>query len=232
MTERHIDDAIGDLLLGDVSDGERVAMEAHAAGCARCGQALVAATEAFALVGAGVAANEIVPPPPSLRAKILADAAAASAEGAADAPLAPRTARFVDQLASLFDITRKKARALLDRLDSPEAWMPGPVPNSSVLLVDGAGPKLDGAFAGFVKMGASVDWPAHTHLGTEHMLVLAGGFKQDDGVEVHPGTVHTMTEGSCHAFRIFDDEPCIAAAVVFGGVKFDDPGYTLSGVSQ
>jgi hypothetical protein len=59
------------------------------------------------------------------------------------------------------------------------------------------------------------------------MLVLAGGYRQDDGVEVHAGQLHVMEEGTRHAFTIFDDEPCIAAAVVRGGVEFDDPTLRL-----
>jgi anti-sigma factor ChrR (cupin superfamily) len=213
----HIDDRVGELLLGDVADGERAAMEAHAAGCVRCAEALLRAMEAFALVGAALPPE---PPPPSLRGRLLAR-------------IAPRPmAAFADKLAALFDVTAQRARALIDRLDAPAAWSPGPVAASWVMMVDDPGPKLAGAFCGFVKMGQAVSWPRHTHLGTEHMLVLAGGFKQDDGAEVHPGTVHTMTEGSSHSFVIFDDEPCIAAAVVYGGVRFDDPSFKLGDLTR
>ena len=30
-----------------------------------------------------------------------------------------------------------------------------------------------------------------------------------------------------HGFTIFPDEPCIAAAVVFGGIEFKAPGVTF-----
>jgi hypothetical protein len=218
--ELHIDERVGELLLGDVDERERAAMEAHAATCRRCGDALLAATEAFALVAAALPPE---PLPPSLRARILAE-------------VTPRPmATFVDKLAALFDVTTQKARALIERLDAPEqsgAWQPGPVPDSWVMMFDAPGPKLAGAFCGFVKMMPSVSWPRHTHLGTEHMLVLSGGFKQDNGVEVHPGTLHTMTEGTSHAFVIFDDEPCISAAVVHGGVRFEDPAFSLGELSK
>ena len=213
----HIDDRISELLLGDVTDGEREALEAHVAACARCAGELTRAADAFAALALALPAE---PPPPSLRERILADARP------------PRLGAMLDKLASLFDISSAKARALLDRIDDPASWMAGPVPDSWVLMADGCGPKVAGAFCGFVKMGPSVKWPAHKHLGREYMLVLDGGFTQHDGVEVHPGDVHIMEEGSSHGFTIFPGETCIAAAVVFGGVSFEDPRMKLGDLSK
>jgi putative transcriptional regulator len=211
----HIDDRIAELLLGDVTDGEREALEAHVAGCPRCAAELMHAADAFAALALALPAEA---PPPALRARIL------------DSAKVPRLAAMIDRLASLFDVTRQKARALLDQIDDPAAWMDGPVANSWVMPIEGGGPKVSGAFIGFVKMGPTVQWPAHRHLGREFMLVLDGGFKQHDGLEVHPGDLHIMEEGSAHGFTIFEDETCIAAAVVFGGVSFDDPAVTLGDI--
>jgi putative transcriptional regulator len=208
----HIDDRIAELLLGDVTDGEQEALEAHVAGCPRCSAELMHAADAFAALALALPAEA---PPPSLRARIL------------DEVKPPRLAAMIDKLASLFDITRQKARALLDTIDDPAAWMDGPVPSSWVMPIEGGGPKVGGAFIGFVKMGPSVQWPAHRHLGRELMLVLEGGFKQHDGFEVHPGDLHVMDEGSAHGFVIFDDETCISAVVVFGGIAFDDAAVKL-----
>lgn len=213
----HIDDRISELLLGDVSDGEREALEAHVAGCARCAGELTRAADAFATLALALPAE---PPPPSLRARILADARP------------PRLGAMLDKLASLFDITRARARALLDRLDDPASWIDGPVPDSWIMMADGCGPKVAGAFCGFVKMGPSVKWPPHKHLGREYMLVLDGGFTQHDGVDVHPGDLHVMEEGSSHGFTIFPGETCISAAVVFGGVSFEDPSMKLGDLSK
>jgi putative transcriptional regulator len=94
------------------------------------------------------------------------------------------------------------------------------------------GPRLEGAFCGFVKVGPGVTWPAHRHLGREYMLVLEGGFRQHDGVEVHPGQLHVMEEGSAHDFTIFDDETCISAAVIYGGVTFEDPSVKLGDLTK
>ena len=217
MTLQHIDERIADLLLGDVSDGEREALEAHVAGCSRCAAELTRAADAFAALALALPAE---PPPPSLRARILADARP------------PRLAAMLDKLASLFDITRARARALLDQIDDPAAWMDGPVPDSWVMMADGCGPQVAGAFCGFVKMGPRVKWPPHKHLGRELMLVLDGGFTQHDGVEVHPGDLHVMEEGSSHGFTIFPDETCISAAVVFGGVSFEDPSMKLGDLAK
>lgn len=212
-TTMHIDDRIADLLLGDVSDGEREALEAHVAGCARCARELMQAADAFAAMALVLPAEA---PCPSLRARVLADAKPT------------RLAPMIDKVAALFDVSRGRARALLERIDDQAAWHPGPIPDSWVMPAENLGPKVAGAaLVGFVKMGASVAWPTHTHHGLEHMLVLEGGFRQHDGVEVHPGDLHVMVEGSAHGFTIFSDEPCVAAAVVWGGISFDDPALKL-----
>ena len=213
----HIDDRIADLLLGDVSDGERESLEAHVAGCARCNHELMQAADAFADLALALPAEA---PPPSLRARILDDVKP------------PRLAAMLDKLATLFDITRQKARAFLDAVDDPAAWMDGPVPDSWVMMAEGCGPKVAGAFCVFVKMAPSVKWPEHRHLGREFMLVLDGGFTQHDGVEVHPGDLHVMEEGSAHGFTIFPDETCISAVVVFGGVEFETDGVKLGDLSK
>jgi anti-sigma factor ChrR (cupin superfamily) len=216
-TTPHIDDRIAELLLGDVADGEREALEAHVAACPRCSAELMHAADAFADLALALPAEA---PPPALRARILDDATP------------PRLAAMVGKLASLFDVALGKARVLLDKIDDPAAWMEGPVPNSWVMPIEAGGPKVAGAFIGFVKMGPSVQWPAHRHLGRELMLVLEGGFKQHDGFEVHAGDLQVMEEGSAHGFTIFDDEACISAAVVFGGVSFDDPAMKLGEMSK
>jgi hypothetical protein len=213
----HIDARIAELLLGDVSDGERESLEAHVAGCARCNHELMQAADAFAALALSLPAEA---PPAPLRQRILDDAKP------------PRFAGMIERVATLFDITVGKARALLDRLDNPAEWMPGPVPDSFVFMSDVRGPKLEGAFCGFVKMGPSITWPAHRHLGREQMLVLEGGFRQHDGVEVHPGDLHVMEEGSAHGFTVFDDETCISAAVIFGGIAFDDAALKLGDLGK
>jgi putative transcriptional regulator len=205
MTSQHINDRISELLLGDVSDGEREQLEAHVAGCADCSRELMQAADAFAALALALPAEA---PPSELRARVLADATA------------PRLMAMLDKVAALFDVTRQKARAILDRIDNAAEWQDGPVPDAQVMFVDG-GPKVAGAFTGIVKMKAGMDWPVHRHLGHEEMLVLDGGFKQDDGAEVHAGMTHVMEEGSVHGFRIFDDEPCISAVVLWGGVSFE-----------
>jgi hypothetical protein len=41
-----------------------------------------------------------------------------------------------------------------------------------------------------------------------------------------------MEQDSAHGFTIFDDEPCVAAAVVWGGVSFEDPSLQLGELSK
>lgn len=203
----HLGERICELLLGDVSDAERETLESHVAGCAECARELVQAADAFAALALAL---PVEAPPPSLRARVLADARP------------PRLIGMLDKLVALFDVSRVKARAMLDRLDDPNEWQPGPVPSSWVQFTEG-GPKVAGAFTGFVKIAAGVRWPVHRHLGQEHMLVLDGGFRQDDGAEVHAGELLVKEEDSVHGFTIFDDEPCISAVVLRGGVSFEEP---------
>ena len=213
----HIDDRIADLLLGDVSDGERESLEAHVAGCPRCNQELMQAADAFADLALALPAEA---PPPALRARIL------------DEVKPPRLAAMIDKLASLFDVPRAKARALLDAIDDPASWVDGPVPDSWVLMADGTGPKVAGAFCGFVKMAADrqvarAPPPRSRIHARPRRRVQAGRRRRGPS-----GDLHVMEEGSAHRFTIFDDEPCIAAAVVFGGVAFDDPGIKLGDISK
>ena len=50
--------------------------------------------------------------------------------------------------------------------------------------------------------------------------------------EVHAGDLHVMVEGTRHGFTIFDDETCVSAAVVWGGVQFEDPAHKLGDLSR
>jgi anti-sigma factor ChrR (cupin superfamily) len=134
---------------------------------------------------------------------------------------------MMDKVAHLFDISRAKARSFLDRLDDPKAWAAGPMAGSWLMFLDGGGARVAGATLAFVKLDAGLDWPEHRHLGREDMLVLAGGFREPSGFEVHPGQTHVMEAGTQHSFRIFDDEPCISAVVLFEGVEFLTPGMEI-----
>ena len=180
-------------------------MEAHAAECSRCARALADAREDFSALGLAL---EPAAPPVDLRARLLAAAK-------------PQPRQFLlDKIAHIFDLTRDKARALLAKLDDPDAWQGGPVENSWMMFVDEVGQKLDGAFCSFVKLLPDVRWPPHRHLGQEQMLVLEGGFREDDGHEVHPGELRVMEEGTEHGFTSFAHEGCLSAAIVYDGVEF------------
>jgi putative transcriptional regulator len=201
----HIDAHLAELLFGDVSAEDRRELEAHAVDCARCAGELAAATETFSALASAL---EPEPPSPELRARIL------------DA-LEPSPRHFwLDKVAQLFDLTRERARALLDRLDDPAAWQGGPVEQSWMFFVDEVGPRLEGAFCTLVKLDPGVQWPAHRHLGQELMLVLEGGYRESDGHEVHPGDVRVMAEGTAHGFTAFPHEGCLSAAIVYNGVEF------------
>ena len=168
------------------------------------------AADAFAALALALPAEA---PPPALRARILDDAKP------------PRLAAMIDKLASLFDIDAPARAALLDahrrarRRGSTDRCR-----RSSVMFVDGAGPRLDGALCAFVKMGAGVDWPAHSHLGTRvHARPRRRLPATTMASRSIAGDLHVMEEGTAHGFTIFDDEPCIAPPSSAAASSFEDP---------
>jgi anti-sigma factor ChrR (cupin superfamily) len=201
----HIEDQLADLVLGTLGAREQEELEAHVTRCPACATEYLAVKEALSVVGWAV--PQVAPPSPSVRERLMRATSG-------------RFSRFVDQVAKVFDLARDKAAALVDKLDDPQAWEPGPLPGAAVIRVEG-GPAVAGALTAFVRMDAGAQWPFHKHLGREVMLVIGGGFREPDGTEVHAGDEHVMLEGSGHSFVIFDDEPCVSAVVLWGGAEFD-----------
>lgn len=130
--------------------------------------------------------------------------------------------RFGDlapEVAHMFDIPEPDAHVLLRQLGDDAAWVEGPAPGVRIMPIEG-GPRIAGAFAGFVRMAPGAAYPAHLHRGTEQNLVLQGGFREDDGEETWAGEWCNKTDGSCHGFVAVEGPDCIAAAVILGEVDF------------
>ena len=71
-----------------------------------------------------------------------------------------------------------------------------------------------------VDFAPGASFPAHRHRGDERVLLLEGGYVDDSGTEYGPGDLHEMPKGSSHGFRVLPDEPCVAAAVYRGRLRF------------
>lgn len=135
----------------------------------------------------------------------------------------PWYAPFVRRVAELCDVSREAAQGLLSAVDDAGRWMVGPGPGTEAFHID-AGPSLEGAIVGFIRLEPGAAFPDHTHVGSEDVLVLQGGFvvASDDGdVLVRAGEEAPMPAGSKHAFRALA-EGCLYLGVVRGGLDFGE----------
>lgn len=138
------------------------------------------------------------------------------------APLRGRLYRFADTVAQLMDVDSAAARQLLDGLDEPEPFEPGPFPDLEIMLrhISG-GPRVADAITGFVRVAPGITFPHHEHLGDEHVLVLQGHcVEAGSGAIAGPGEVLTRTSGSAHEISALPGATdLLYLAVVHTGVK-------------
>jgi len=204
MNSSHVVDELWDLVQHTLGAQERARAEAHLASCSRCADER---REVFELVASLGWSERSLPPPPALRARLLAEIAR------------PWYAPVLERFATLLDLPIAAAQSLLDSLAGSPAWEHGPLPGLQVMTVP-AGAARAGAYTGLVRMTADFRFPAHTHLGEEHMLVLAGGFRHHDGRLFHAGDALTSSAGSTHHFTVLSDGECLSAVVQYGGIDF------------
>ena len=187
--------------------------------------------------------EEAIARDPSLAAELLGwqETAAQLALVLPPVPVAPSTwksleralrrprpfAGFVVRVARALDVAEHVARKLLDNIDTASSWVAGPSPTSSLYHIE-PGPAIlaAGGIAGFVRVEPGTTFPRHKHLGLEHVLVLAGGFRDEDGSDVFAGDDSYKPEGSAHAFVAHAGEPLLYLAVIRGKVDFGD-GFEL-----
>ena len=147
--------------------------------------------EAMALFEAMAEATVPVAPPASLRDRVMAGAVSAG-----------RFDRFTDAVARVLQVGAEQARGLLARIQQASEWRPDPTGLGQAIWVDG-GPALAGAISGFVRFGAGLSFPEHTHLGDEIVLVLQGSFVDHfDGSVVRAGEEVHRPAGSTHGYTV------------------------------
>ncbi len=125
--------------------------------------------------------------------------------------------RFADAVATLLDVSRPRALAMLERLEEETAWERGFLPGMVLQHATG-GPAVEGAVTGFVRLAAGAVFPEHEHLGTERVLILQGRC-QDGEKSYGPGDQVEMAAGSVHNFRVLPGPDFLYLAVVHGGLK-------------
>lgn len=130
---------------------------------------------------------------------------------------------FVRRVAELCEVSQDKAKELLAAVDDAARWMIGPGQGTEAFHID-AGPSLEGAIVGFIRIAPGAVFPDHKHVGAEDVYVLDGGFVVDDGVEqvtVRAGEEHPMPAGSHHEVRALDTG-CLYLGVVRDGLDFGE----------
>lgn len=130
-----------------------------------------------------------------------------------------RFARYATQIAGLLDIDVPAAEALIARIDDASAWFDF-LPGISLLPAP-SGPLAQGALRGFVRVAAGLEFPEHSHLGDEAVMIMQGYYSDSVTGEVFgPGDVPRMPIGSQHSFRVFADGPDLLGLVIaFGGLR-------------
>ena len=122
---------------------------------------------------------------------------------------------FLSRLCELVDQPEDLMRRLLERVDDPTAWEPGPVPGLFLTHFQ-PGPRIL-ADAGFIRVTAGHAILRHRHLGAEVTLVLEGTF-WEGGVRYFPGQLLERAAGSVHEFAA-GTERDLVFAVTHSGVE-------------
>ncbi len=140
----------------------------------------------------------------------------------ASAPTDGRYERFVAEVATLMDLDEAGAAALLDGIDRPSSWVPGPLPEIGLYHIEG-GPRVADAITGFVRLPQNAVFPEHRHLGDEEVLVIQGSFVDGVTGAVHrPGEVVHMPAGSAHDFQARPGPALVYLVVVRDGVQIGE----------
>jgi quercetin dioxygenase-like cupin family protein len=138
-----------------------------------------------------------------------------------------RYAPLFGKLSELFDLDDTALAALCERAAAPTAWSASPIVGMRLMHLQG-GPRVAGADNGLVRLAAGTRFPRHRHLGLERVLVMEGGYRDEqDGRLYLPGDWHEMQPGTSHAYTALPDHQLLIAVSVQGGVDIDGFG-TLS----
>ena len=126
---------------------------------------------------------------------------------------AERYAPFFDKLAKFFDLSVDGIRAVFTRAAKESEWQQGPLPWVSLFHLDG-GPAVAGLDTGFVRLKKGMPFPRHRHLGPEHVLILEGGYFDNDQRWYGPGDFHSMEDATEHSLQMGAEEDVYLAIIV------------------
>ena len=134
---------------------------------------------------------------------------------------ASRFDAFAANVAQLMDVAVEKARGLLAAIDDAGSWEPGLIPGMHLYHLEG-GPQTANAIVGFIRQDPGTVFPPHTHQGEESVLVLQGGYQDEDGSVIRAGEIAVGPPGSSHMFTAAEGEDLIYLVVVQEGVQIGD----------
>jgi hypothetical protein len=142
-----------------------------------------------------------------------------------DAPLRPgahvsttlagtgRFLHFVPRLMTLFDLDARAVGALLEQLVRDDAWLDGPADGVGLLPVT-AGPARRGLITTLLRLEPGARFPLHRHAAEERVLVLEGGYVDDQSGEAFwRAREDVRPAGSSHSLTGLLGGPCLCASV-------------------
>jgi predicted ChrR family anti-sigma factor len=208
----HVIDLLPEYALGTLAEAQAREVEAHLQRCNPCARELAVLDEIFASLPLAL--------PPAAASRALRERILAAVAGES------RFEGLVGRVAGMLDVAREGARELLGWIDDAARWIQGPGPSTLIHLP--GGPAVAAANCGFVRVAAGATFPAHRHLGEEHVLVLQGGFEDSEGATLHRGDEAYKPAGSEHSFTALPGVDLVYLVVLTGGIEIpSDPGFQL-----
>lgn len=129
-----------------------------------------------------------------------------------------RFAPLFGKLTQFFDLSADALREQFKRASIDSEWEQGPLPWVSLFHFAG-GPAVAGLDTGFVRIKKGMPFPPHRHVGSEHVLILDGGYHDDAQRWWGPGALHIMTEGSEHALKMTEDQDVLLAVILTADIQ-------------
>ncbi len=129
-----------------------------------------------------------------------------------------RYAPFFGKLTQFFDLNVAALRAVFARAEKDSEWQAGPLPWVSLFHLDG-GPAVAGLDTGFVRLKKGMPFPRHRHVGAERVLVLEGGYFDDDQRWYGPGDFHLMAEGTEHSLQMGAEQDVLLAVILAADIE-------------
>jgi putative transcriptional regulator len=213
----HVDGWIPELVLGTLDGPTRATVEVHLEGCDRCAAEVIAMGEALSVIALSLPPER---PHPAVLTNVLTSVIEEQ-QRRGERTLRDRFGALVERLAAFFEVTSDRARTLVELVDEPAAWSRGPAEGINLIHLQ-AGARFALADVGFVRMAPGATFPHHRHVGGELVLVLEGGFVEDDGTVVLSGATQDLAAGTSHSFVALP-EGCVLAVIIRDGLDFGGP---------